>query len=180
MSFQTRKKNKEKKRLKAQEKARGPLVFLLDIYPALLDLNPKQLISCIRVCRRLPIIRSQETARIVINMIRAETDFTYDNVKKRINGIVTSSAVEKSSTNFFVYSDTSADQRNTLAEEFVWCPPNELLEFVELCHMTPDEWYATSLSGIWKDHNAIDIGSLRYEDIDMIVNMARIKRVMET
>jgi hypothetical protein len=174
MSLQTRKQKKEKKRLKAQEKARGPLTFLLDRYPALLDLNPKQLILCIRVCRRLPDIQSQETAKIIIDMVRAETDFTYDNVKKRIMDIMTSNTVEKSLTNFY------SESEHSLADGFRFWTPNKLLEFVKLCHMTPGEWYATSLSGMWNTHNAIDIGSLRYEDIDMIINMARIRKVMET
>lgn len=179
MSLQTRKQKKEKKRLKAQEKARGPLAFLLDVYPALLDLNPKQLILCIRVCRWLPVIHSQETAKMLIDMIRKETDFTYDNVKKRIMDIMTSNAVEKYTMNFYIYNDTGVP-RNTLADGFRFWTPNELLEFVKLCHMIPGEWYATSLSGIWSTHNAIDIGSLRYEDIEMIINMARIRKVMET
>lgn len=189
MSVHTRKKRKEKVKLKEQEKARESLSRIISSCTALLDWTPKQLREFAQLSRKLPAM-SDSTAQHVIelvhlraNSLRAATgeEFTLDNVAQEMEAIALHPRVAKSLPVF--------EERpfyNEVKETFGWMKPGQLLEYVQFCRMNQGKDYVQSL--IKMTHwiklagwgTRIDIQNLRYEDIESVMDVARVQSVMDS
>jgi hypothetical protein len=180
MSPQTKKLKKEKNRLKRQEEARSPLYRFLDQHPVILELSPKQLLACIRISRALPKM-NKSTAELVINLVQ-KTDFTRDNVRLQFKIISLNPSVLGATDRSLISFKDPTD----VSDGFSWMTPNELLEFVKICQAYRTEEYTASLVDMFNNQyvepliTLPGVDHLRYKDIELIMDLVRVKKVMDS
>jgi hypothetical protein len=184
MSPQTKKLKKEKNRLKRQEEARSPLYQFMNQHPVLLDLSPKQLLACIRVSRVLPKM-NKSTVELIVDLIQ-KTDFTRDNVRLQFKIILLNPSVLETITLKRLSPSCLRRFLNPVIDGFSFMTPDQLLEFVKICQACRTEEYTESLIDMFNVEylrplvGVSGIEHLRYEDVDLIMDLVRVNKVMES